>query len=439
MTAWKSANTSATKSTNTSANPSDTAVFERYESAIRGYCRAYPTVFSTAKNARQTDEAGKSYIDFFAGAGVLNFGHNNERMKQALLDYIASDGVIHSLDMYTTAKRKFIQAFVDTIMIPRKMDFRLQFMGPTGTNAVEAALKLARKVTKRHSVIACTHGFHGMTLGALACTANEYFRKAAGVPLEHVQRIPFETAPGGGIDAINALRCAFADPSTGMEAPAAVIIEPIQAEGGVHVASREWLLALQKFAHERGALFIIDDIQAGCGRTGSYFSFDGFGLDPDIVCLAKGLGGYGTPLAMNMVKPEHDIWSPGEHTGTCRGQDLSFVAGAEALGYFTDDVLMAEVRRKGEIMAAHLHGLAKKHAKHEFPVRGKGMMQALDVGEGPRAKLIAQLCFEHGLLIGPCGSGGRVLKLIPPLTIPDQDLHDGLAIFSTAVNAGVDA
>jgi diaminobutyrate-2-oxoglutarate transaminase len=421
------------------SKPGDTTIFEKWESEIRGYCRAYPTVFKTAKNARQTDENGRSYIDFFAGAGVLNFGHNNDRMKKALLAYIETDGVTHSLDMYTTAKRQFMEAFVNRVLIPRKMTHRMQFMGPTGTNAVEAALKLARKVTGRQTVIAFSHGFHGMTLGALACTANEYFRKAAGVALEHVHRVPFENAPGGGIDSITHLAASYADPSSGLEAPAAVIVEPIQAEGGVNVASKAWLHAVQKFAHDRGALFIIDDIQAGCGRTGSYFSFDSFDLDPDIITLAKGLGGYGTPIAMNLVKPEHDKWSPGEHTGTFRGQDLSFVAGAEALEYFADDALMSEVRRKGDIMESCLQGLAKKFAKHAFPVRGKGMMQALDVREGALAKRIAQKCFESGLLIGPCGSGGKVLKLIPPLTIPDDDLSQGLELFSAAVAAGVEA
>lgn len=415
-------------------------LFERWESEIRGYSRAYPTVFIKASNARQLDEQGRSYIDFFAGAGVLNFGHNNPRMKAALIRFIEADGVAHSLDMATDVKREFIRAFVDTILKPRDWDYKLQFMGPTGTNAVEAALKLARRVTGRSHVIAFSQGFHGMTLGSLACTANQYFRNAAGVPLNHVSHVPFETPNGCGMGCLNTLRETLENSSSGVDAPAAFIVEPIQAEGGVNVASREWLQALQQLARDTGALLIFDDIQAGCGRTGQYFSFDGMGLEPDIICLAKGIGGYGTPLAMNLVKPEHDAhWQPGEHTGTFRGQGFSFVAGREALRYFDDDELMRQTRERGEQIHARLQALAEHYRNAGFEVRGKGMMQALDVAEGARAKAIVRECFESGLLVGPCGVGGRVVKLIPPLTIPDDDLEQGLRLLESAVKRVMEA
>lgn len=419
----------------------DLKAFEQWESDVRGYCRLYPTVFTSASNARQVDEAGKSYVDFFAGAGVLNFGHNNERMKAAIIEFIQNDGVAHSLDMHTTPKRAFIEKFVDTVLKPRGMNHKLQFMGPTGTNAVEAALKLARRVTGRRNIVAYANGFHGMTLGALACTANAAFRNAAGVPLENVIREPFGadgTDIEQALERVETLRTLFADPSSGMEAPAAFLIEPIQAEGGVHVANKEWLHAVQKLAKELGALVILDDIQAGCGRTGSYFSFDDLGLDPDIITLAKGIGGFGTPLAMNLVKPEHDQhWKPGEHTGTFRGQGLSFVAGVEGLKYFDDDALMKDVARKGAQMKEHLESIARAYSG--LDVRGKGMMQAIDLGDGAKAKAVAQQCFENGLLIGTCGSGGRVLKLIPPLTIPDADLNEGLSTLENAIKSVLDA
>ncbi len=411
-------------------------LFEKWESDIRGYSRAYPTVFASASNARQTDEQGKSYIDFFAGAGVLNFGHNNPRMKEALIRFIEADGVAHSLDMATTVKRDFMQAFIDTVLSPRNMDYKMQFMGPTGTNAVEAALKLARRVTGRTEVIAFSQGFHGMTLGALACTANQYFRNASGVPLNHVSHAPFETTSGCGMGCLNTLRETLENSSSGAEPPAAFIIEVIQAEGGVNLASREWLQALQQLARDVGALFIIDEIQVGCGRTGSYFSFDGMGLDPDIICLAKGIGGFGTPLAMNLVKPDHDKhWQPGEHTGTFRGQGFSFVAGREALRYFEDDNLMRLTRERGEMIHARLASIAQRYQSQGVETRGKGMIQALDVMDGSKAKEIAKTCFESGLLVGPCGVSGRVIKLIPPLTIPDDDLEQGLSILEKAVDA----
>ncbi|MFY0663094.1 MAG: aspartate aminotransferase family protein [Natronospirillum sp.] len=422
-------------------------VFEQLESEIRGYCRLYPTVFKSASNARQVDEAGKSYIDFFAGAGVLNFGHNNPLMKKAIIEFIEADGVAHSLDTYTTAKRDFLEAFHKTVLQPRGMNHKMQFMGPTGTNAVETALKLARKVTGRRTVVAFTHGFHGMTLGALAATTNSYFRNAAGVPLEYVRHEPFGCeklcqgcTQGCGVEAVDRLRALYADSSSGLEPPAAFLVEPIQAEGGVNVASKEWLLAIQTLAHDLGALLILDDIQAGCGRTGQYFSFDGMGLDPDIVTLAKGIGGFGTPLAMNLVKPEHDKhWSPGEHTGTFRGQGLSFVAGKVGLSYFDNDDLMKDVKRKGAQMQEHLEGLAERYGKGAFQVRGKGMMQALDLGDGVLAKKVAANCFERGLLLGACGTGGKVIKMIPPLTIPDADLTEGLSLFTDALHSALEA
>lgn len=419
-------------------------IFDQRESDIRAYCRVYPVVFDKADNARQTDEQGNEYIDFFAGAGVLNFGHNNPHMTKAVIAYLEKGGVTHSLDMHTTVKRDFLQAFTDTILKPRNMPHKMQFTGPTGTNAVEAALKLARRVTGREEVVAFTHGFHGMTLGSLACTANQYFRQAAGVTLDHVSHVPFGhsgtsgvSGLGGGVEHLQLLRAQYQDPSSGLEPPAAFMVETIQAEGGVNVADKAWLKALATLAKDVGALFIIDDIQVGMGRTGSFFSFDDYDIDPDIVCLAKGIGGLGTPLAMNLVKPEFDKhWAPGEHTGTFRGQSLSFVAGREALRYFESDTLMNEVKAKANTIQQALKPLA---AHPQLAVRGKGMIVGLDLGDGAVAKEVVGECFRNGLLIANCGSGGRVVKLIPPLTIPESDLQAGLEILIKATNKVLEA
>lgn len=419
--------------------------FERRESDVRGYSRTYPVVFDKALNARQTDENGKEYIDFFAGAGVLNFGHNNERMQKAVIEYIQSNGVTHSLDMATVAKRAFIEKFEDVVLKPRNMPHKMQFMGPTGTNSVEAALKIARRVTGRQHIVSFSHGFHGMTLGSLACTANAYFRGAAGVPLQHVTHQAFgcETPCRGctlgcGDESIDRMRALYADTSSGVAPPAAFLVETIQAEGGVKVAGAQWLMKLQALAKEVGALLIVDDIQVGCGRTGSYFSFDEFGLDPDIVCLAKGVGGWGTPMALNLVKPEIDkYWAPGEHTGTFRGQNLSFVAGREALTYFESDELMNEVKRKAKLMHAAMQTLVDKHPQLELT--GKGMILGLNVGNTDVSKSIVNHCFANGLMIASCGTGGRVIKLIPPLTIPDSDLQEGLLVLMKAVGHAMEA
>ena len=410
-------------------------VFARLESEVRSYSRAFPRVFCSAKNARQVDEDGRSYVDFFAGAGVLNFGHNDERMKKALIAFLEADGVAHSLDMCTDAKRRFLTRFEEVILRPRGMRYKMQFTGPTGTNAVEAALKLARKVTGRRSIVSFTDGFHGMTLGALACTGNGLHRGAAGVPLNDVIRVPFDGYLGPETDTLEALRRELADPSSGITPPAAFLLETIQAEGGVNVARPEWLRAVQDLARQHDSLFILDDIQVGCGRTGPYFSFEEMGLDPDVVCLAKGIGGYGLPLAMLLVKPERDRWAPGEHTGTFRGQGLSFVAGAEALSYFEDGRFGDEVRRKGAHTDERLRKMIDRHPKLGLRLRSKGMIHGLDFGDGGRASRASKEAFERGLIIATCGPGGRVLKVMAPLTIGDDDLDEGLDLLEAAIGA----
>jgi diaminobutyrate-2-oxoglutarate transaminase len=410
-------------------------VFENLESEVRAYCRSFPAVFRSALNARMTDVQGREYIDFFAGAGVLNFGHNNPRMKRAIIEHMESDGVTHSLDFATEAKQRLLERFDEVILRPRGMKYRLQFTGPTGSNAVEAALKLARKATGRRSVVAFTDGFHGMTLGALACTGNGLHRAAAGVDLDDVVRIPFDGYLGPEVDSLGLLRRQLEDSSSGITPPAAFILETIQAEGGVNVARPEWLRDVQDLARKYDSLLIVDDIQVGIGRTGSFFSFDGMDLDPDVVVLAKGIGGYGLPLALCLLKPERDVWAPGEHTGTFRGQNLSFVAGTEALGYFEDDAFCAEVRRKGAHTQERLLELVAGQPGLSAQVRGKGMIHGIDVGDGQLAGRISREAFERGLIIAPCGPGGRVVKLIAPLTIEDADLDEGLDILEASIRA----
>ena len=404
--------------------------FEKYESEIRAYCRAVPTVFKSAKNAVMVDENNDDYIDFFAGAGVLNFGHNNQKMQDAIIEFIKNDGVIQSLDMFTDVKRDFIQTFVKTILEPRGMgDYKLQFTGPTGTNAVEAALKLARKVTGRTEVVAFHRGFHGMTLGALACTANNAFRSSSGVPLNNVIRGTFND-----MHALELIRQQIEHTGSGLTPPAAFIVETLQAEGGVHEASKEWIHAVQKLAHDTGALFIIDDIQGASGRTGSYFSFDDMDIDPDIIVLAKGLGGIGTPIGMCVNKPECDkAWSPGQHTGTFRGQGLSYVAGKVGIDFFKDETFNNETIRKGKIIRAALDELNSKYSQ-VASVRQKGMMLAIQFDTPTTAKAITTKCFENKLIIGAC-STGEIIKFIPPLTIEEETLKEGLNRFVKSVEA----
>ena len=412
--------------------------FEQYESEVRGYCRNFPAVFSSAKGAWMTDADGRRYLDFFCGAGVLNYGHNPDRIKQALLGYLMRDGITHTLDMYSEAKERFIDQFNEVILKPRGLHYKFQFPGPTGTNAVEAALKLARKVTGREQVVGFTNAFHGMTLGALAVTGNGFKRAGAGVPLSHTASLPFDGFMGPESDTLDYFEMMLNDDGSGLDLPAAVIIETVQAEGGVNVASVAWLQRLREITARHGIVLIVDDIQVGCGRTGKFFSFEEAGIVPDIVTLSKSLSGYGLPLALVLIKPELDQWAPGEHNGTFRGHCPAFVTATAALSLWKDDQLERAVFAKQAIIEkrlAHIGTLAGAEAT----VRGRGMIQGIEFADPALAAQVSAACFERGLIVETAGIDDQVLKLLPSLTIEESELKLGLDIIEDSVRALVKA
>ncbi len=411
-----------------------TNTFDRLESAVRSYCRSFPVVFTTAQGSRLHDSAGRNYIDFLAGAGSLNYGHNHPALKEALLDYIGGDNVVHSLDMHTAAKQRFLEMFERHILQPRGMKYVMQFTGPTGTNAVEAALKVARKVTGRSNVIAFTNGFHGVTLGALACTANRHHRGAAGVNPGGVTRMPYDGYLGAGIDTTTYLDKVLGDASGGVDLPAAVIVETVQGEGGINAASAEWLRNLQRVCRRHGVLLVVDDIQAGCGRTGKFFSFEEAGIKPDIVTLSKSLSGYGLPLAVVLIDPRIDVWEPGEHNGTFRGHNPAFITATRAIETFwIDDRLSAGVKLKSDYVDGRLQALAHRCAG--FFATGRGLMRGLHTSGGEFTSAVTSACFEQGLIIETSGARGQVLKILCPLNISDGDLEQGMDILERNVLA----
>ena len=408
-----------------------TDVFAELESEVRSYCRAWPTVFTRARGAAIEDEAGRSYIDFFSGAGALNYGHNPPEMIAALIDYLQSGGILHSLDMSTAAKREFLLRFNELILAPRGMRYRVQFPGPTGANAVEAALKLARKVTGRRTVVSFSNAFHGMTLGALAVSANPFKREGAGVPLEHAATAPYD-GQHDDADTIGVLDAMLADGPA-----AAVIVETVQGEGGLHAAGMDWLRRLEECCRRHGALLIVDDIQAGCGRTGTFFSFEPADISPDIITLSKSISGLGLPLALTLIRPELDIWKPGEHNGTFRGNNAAFVTAAAALDRWRDDSLEREVRRKAARVRAELEAIAAEQESLRGTVRGRGLLQGLHTPVPGLAEQIAAAAFERGLLVETSGADSDVVKLMPPLTIDDAELTQGLQILAQATAAAL--
>ena len=417
--------------------PGDFSLFESMEAEVRLYCRTFPVVFERAKGAELYAEDGRVFLDFFCGAGTLNYGHNPDPVKHRLAEYLAADGISHGLDMYTVAKRELLTRLDEVLLRPRNLDYKVQFCGPTGTDGVEAALKLVRKVTGRRGIVAFTGAFHGMSRGSLAVTGSRRARRAGGVIAQDVTFVPFEDGPAGGFDSITYLERMFADPSSGADLPAAVIVEPLQMEGGVYPASASWLRRLRELTERHGVLLIFDEIQSGCGRTGTFFCFEQAGVVPDLVTLSKSIGGYGLPLSLLLFRRELDVWAPGEHTGTFRGNQLAFVAAGAALDYWEQSDFLAGLAASSERLRSFGAGIAEAHPG--VTVRGRGMVLGIDLGGaggGPRAERLQRYCFDHGLIVELCGRQDEVVKVMPPLVIDSARLDQGLGVLDAALAAG---
>ena len=411
------------------------SIYEELESNVRSYCRSFPVSFTKAKMSKMYTDNGREYLDFFNGAGALNYGHNNDYIKAKIIEYIGDDFISHALDLHTAAKEEFLKIYRDKILKPRNYDYKLMFCGPTGTNAVEASLKLSRKVTKRTVIFALSGSFHGMTLGSLSITSGKTPRAGAGQPLYGTTFIPHPHSHPE-IDTIAYMEELMTDEYSGVEKPAAVFIETVQAEGGVIILSEKFMQDLRALCDRQGVLLVVDDIQVGCGRTGKFFSFERAGIVPDMVVQSKSISGYGLPMSLLLIKPEYDIWSPAEHNGTFRGNQMAFVAAKAALEY------------------REIHSIEQKTAENETLVRefvtkrllpldknleyrGIGLIHGLDFGKvqiEDAAGKVGRECFLNGLIIERAGRKDCVLKIMPALTVEKEELTKGLEIIEAAIN-----
>ncbi len=402
------------------------------ESEVRTYSRSFPAKFTRASGCYLHAADGTAYVDFFAGAGALNYGHNHPLLRDRLIRYMLDDGIAHGLDLDTSAKEEFLLTLAELILVPRGLDYLIQLPGPAGTNAVEAALKLARKCTGRQTVVAFTNGYHGVSAGALAVTGNRHQRAAAGVALPHVFRVPFDGYLGPGVDTVGLLSKMLRDASSGLDLPAAVIVETVQGEGGLNVAGDAWLRRLEGLCREVGSLLIVDDIQAGCGRTGTFFSFESAGIRPDIVTLSKSLSAFGLPLSITLFRRELDQWRPGEHNGTFRGNNHAFVTASEALRLFwSGDDFAVQIRRNAELLGAGLADIARASGDG-FRVKGRGLMQGVECPDGETAKAVSRAAFRRGLILETSGPAGEVVKCLPPLTVTPSIMNDALGRLGAA-------
>jgi diaminobutyrate-2-oxoglutarate transaminase len=407
-------------------------VFARLESEVRSYCRHFPAVFERALGSFLYDRDGREYIDFLSCAGAVNYGHNDPVIKGAVIRYLEANGVVTSLDLHTAAKADFIEKFERIVLQPRALTYKLQFTGPTGTSVVESAIKLARKCTDRSNIVAFTNAFHGMTAGSLSLTGNRSMRRH--VLGGAVSRLPYCGYFEPTFDSIDYFRTLLADSSSGLDLPAAVIVETVQAEGGVNLATSNWLRALRALTQSYNILLIIDDIQTGCGRTGPFFSFTGAGIEPDMICLSKSLSGLGLPFSLLLFKEDLDRWSPGEDSGTFRGNNLAFAAAAAALSeYWTSPHLENHVARLEGVLEDWTARLAARRNPEIRACRGRGLIFGIEWAHPAHAREIAACCFRNGLIIETCGSESQVLKILPPLTISEETLRAGLQILEDSI------
>jgi diaminobutyrate-2-oxoglutarate transaminase len=413
-------------------------VFQRRESEVRSYCRSFPAVFEKAHGAYLFDRDGNRYTDFFCGAGALNYGHNPPALKHTLLDYLASDGVVHSLDMATVAKQRFLEEFESIVLEPRNLDYRVQFVGPTGANAIEAALKLARKRQRRNTVVAFTNAYHGLSSGALSVTGDAFYRDESYLQRGNVVFMPYENYFGRNVDTLDYFERYLTDSGSGLDRPAAVILETVQAEGGVNVASVQWLRRLELLCRRFEMIMIVDDVQVGCGRTGTFFSFERAEWAADMVVLSKSISGYGLPMSLLLLKPELDIWKRGEHSGTFRGHNLAFISAAAALQIWRDVDLPRMVAERSAVLEQELVTLTRDFPQLGAEVRGLGLIFGLKLNSPEIAQAIASESFAGGLIIELCGARRDTLKFLPPLVIDLPVLREGLCILRKAIEVTLD-
>jgi diaminobutyrate-2-oxoglutarate transaminase len=404
--------------------------FDALESNVRWYCRRWPAVFSTASGSVLTDEDGVEYLDFFAGAGALSYGHNNPLLVDVAIEHLRSGRVMHSLDTFTTQKRDFLETIQRTVLAPRQLDMVVQTVGPTGATAVEAALQLAQRLTGHRAVLGFEGGYHGMSYRAASISASMAGRETSAhlkdfVALPFVQHVT---------DAdVELLEATLRTPVNGQRI-GVVIVEPTQGEGGARAFDPAYLSAVRRLTRELGVLVIADEIQAGVGRTGPFFSFEGSRLDPDIICVSKSISGLGLPMAINLVRRELDTWNPGEFSGTFRGNNLAFATSATMLNhYWSDSTLEKNTEQMGHATRTALEAMADAYGAGNFEVRGNGLLCGLAVGDTALATAISRHAFERRLIVETCGPGDTIVKLLTPLVIEPAQLDEGLTRLALAV------
>ena len=424
------------------------------ESNARSYPRKFPFALVKAKGSWVEDIEGNKYLDFLCGAGTLALGHNDDEINQALVQMLTSDAPLHTLDLTTPTKDEFVHTVISHLPKELAENCKIQFCSPSGTDATDAALKLCKTATGRTSIVAFQGGFHGMGHGALSCTGNlEAKNKVGGLiaevhhfPYPNTYRDSFGLTGEASVDAAcNYFERTLKDPESGITKPAAVILEPIQGEGGVNPAPVKFLQTVRRVTKELGIPMIVDEIQCGMGRSGKLFAFEYADIVPDVILISKAIGG-SQPLSIVVYNKELDTWQPGAHTGTFRGNQLAMKAGTIVLNRVSKPEFLSEVVRKGEKIMARMNEIKAK-ASIIGDVRGKGLMigcefvnpkgqkdcAGLYPANGDAAAKVQRLCFENKLVMEKGGRCGSVMRCLCALTVTDSEIDQAMNIFEKAV------
>jgi diaminobutyrate-2-oxoglutarate transaminase len=418
---------------------------DRWESNARVYPRHLPFAIADAAGSFLRDLDGNVFIDFLNGAGVLPLGHNHPELVQAVIGQL---GVLtHGLDFPTPAKDAFTQAQLAMLPVGLRSRMKVHFCGPTGANAVDAALKLCKIATGRGDVISFQGGFHGTTHAAMALTGLVANKAPVpnGVPGVHF--FPYCSCTGCPVDltpqvcttnCVHYLEQALRDPNGGIPLPAAVVLEMVQGEGGVVPATPDFVQRVRALTRELDIPLVVDEVQTGCGRTGSWFAFEHYDIEPDVIIASKALSGIGTPLAIILYDQRLDTWAPGAHTGTFRGNQLAFAAGVEMIRIFGRDDVLGNVRRRGQQIARRLAGLTSNPWVRD--VRGRGLMWGIELADPldgrPASELARQIqaaALRQGLILELGGRHDCVVRMLPPLNVTTEVTDTACSIFLDAV------
>ncbi len=431
------------------------------ESNARSYPRRIPLALKRAKGIHVEDVEGRRFIDCLAGAGTLALGHNHPVIVEAIQQVLADELPLHTLDLTTPVKDQFVQDLFGLLPGELSAQAKIQFCGPTGTDAVEAALKLVRTATGRSTVLSFQGGYHGMSQGALSLMGSLGPKKPLGallgngvhfMPYPYDYRCPFGQGGAQGVKTnLHYLENLLNDPEGGVQLPAAVIVEAVQGEGGMIPADLDWLRGLRRITEKAGVALIVDEIQSGFARTGKMFAFEHAGIIPDVVVMSKAIGG-SLPLAVMVYRDWLDTWQPGAHAGTFRGNQMAMAAGSAVMRYLTEHNVAEHATAMGQRLVGHLCTLQR-----DFPqmgdIRGRGLMLGVELVDprgatdaqghppacGRLASLLQRECLKRGLIIELGGRHNSVVRFLPPLVITAEEIDQVAQIFARALPAAVAA